>query len=258
MARRIGLVVLGLVAAWLVALVAIDVIVGREQPERIRVRVGDSLQGSASVGDVDLALVRGRLSIDRLSVRRDDDVGHLALDVPEVRCELLPLGAALADRDCEQLAVRGVRLEISSLAVFHPPHPKHAPIRADDVEILDSTLTFAPSTFLPALGKIAIEIKRATAGPTVLRTPLSWIFALETLDATIELPAGIALHLTFGAGMFGAAGSLFGDTPVVVPVELPHPTGDARDEMRGLVQLGEDIAERLVAKRATDWLGEHH
>ena len=250
MARRIAIAAIALVALWLIALVVISAIVGRDQPARISSRLGESLQGSASVGDVDLALVRGTLSIDQLRVRRADEVGTLALDVPEVRCELAPLGGALFDRDCNALAVRGVRLEISSLAVLHPRHPQRAPIHAGRVSIADSSLAIA----VPAIGNVTLRIDRAEAGPTVLRTPLSWIFALDGLDATIELPAGLSLHLTYAGGMLGASGALFGQSPVVVPVVLPHPSGDAHDETRALVELGEDVAERLVAKRAADWI----
>jgi hypothetical protein len=248
--RRIAIIAIALVAIWLAVLVALGVIVGRDQPARISARLGESMQGSASVGAVDLALVRGRLSIDELRVRRDDAVGTLALDVPELRCELAPLGGALFDRECTELSVRGVRLEISSLDVLHPRHPQRAPIRAGRVSIADSSVALA----VPAIGNVALRIDRATAGATVLRTPLSWIFALDGLDATIELPAGLALHLTYAGGMLGASGALFGSAPVVVPVELPHPTGDAHDETRALVELGEDVAERLVARRAADWL----
>ena len=250
MARKLAIVAIAVVASWLVALVVIGVVVGRDQSVRIAARLGESLQGSASVGDVDLALVRGRLSIDQLSVRRDDAVGTLALDVPEVRCELAPLGGALVDRGCSELAVRGVRLAISSLDVLHPRHPQRAPIRTGHVSIADSSVALA----LPTIGSVELRIERALAGPTVLRTPLSWIFALDALDATIELPANLSLHLHYAGGMLGADGALFGRAPVVVPVELPRPAADAHAETRALVELGEDVAERLVAKRAEDWL----
>jgi hypothetical protein len=255
--RRLAIAALALVVAWLVALVVIGLIAGREQPGKIAARLGESLQGSATVAGVDLALVRGELAIDGLAVRRDDDVGHLALDVADVRCELVPLGGALFDRGCRELAIHGVTLAVSSLALFHIQHAKHPPVRADHVAIDAATLEFSPSAFLPDLGKVTVRVDRAEAGATTLRTPLSWICAMTFLDATIELPAGIALHLTYANGQLGAAGSLFGASPVVVPVELPQPADDPRDEMRGLVAFGERVAEQLVAKRAADWLGQH-
>jgi hypothetical protein len=254
MVRRIAIGVIALAALWLIALVVLDAVVGRQQAARIASRVGESLQGSASVGDVDLALVRGRLSIDGLGVRRDDDVGHLALDVPDVVCELPPLGGALLDRACAELAVRGVRLDVSSLAMFHPPHPQHRPIRAGRVSITDSVLAFSPSAFLPELGKIEVRVDSADAGPTVLRTPLSWICAMTALDATLELPAGLVVHVTYGGGTLSASGALFGASPVAVPLELPRCGDDPREQTHALIEFGEQAAERLVAKRAADWI----
>jgi hypothetical protein len=251
--RRLAVAALALVVAWLVALVIIGSIAGRDQPAKIAARLGESLQGSATVAGVDLALVRGELAIEGLAVHRDDAVGHLTLDVPDVRCELVPFGGALFDRGCRELAVHGVKLEISSLALFHIHHAKHPPVRATHVSIDDATL----AVVLPELGAITVRVDRAEAGVTTLRTPLSWICAMTFLDATIELPAGISLHLTYANGQLGATGSLFGASPVVVAVELPPPADDPRDEMLGLVAFGERAAEQLVAKRATDWLGDH-
>jgi hypothetical protein len=257
MARRLGLVALGLVAAWLIALVVIGIVVGRDQPAKIAARLGESLQGVVTVGDVDLGLVRGELAIEHLAVHRDDAVGHLALDVRDVSCDLPPLGGALFDRGCRALAVRDVRLELSSLALFHIHRAKHAPIRAAHVSIANATLAFSPSAFLPDLGKISVRVDRAEAGETTLRTPLSWICAMTFLDATIELPAGLTLHLTYANGSMGAAGALFGASPVMVPVELPKPADDPHDETLAIARFGERVAEQLVAKRAADWLGEH-
>ena len=56
--------------------------------------------------------------------------------------------------------------------------------------------------------------------------------------------------------MLTAAGSLFGSAPVELPVQLPlaSTARDAHEEMQQLVALGKDIAQRVVAKRAQDWL----
>jgi hypothetical protein len=53
-----------------------------------------------------------------------------------------------------------------------------------------------------------------------------------------------------------ATGSVFGSGPIDLPLQIPVATSakDAHDEMLLLVQLGKQIAERLVAKRAEDWL----
>lgn len=256
MARRLafgGLIAVGL---WLITLVICDLAIASHQRTVTTARIGESLQGTATIGSLDLALIRGRLELEQLAVRRDDVIGHLALDVADVDCELAPLGWALVDRDCSELAVRGVRLEVSTAGLFKLKRPKQKPIRAHRVVIDDAKLAFSPSAFLPSLGRIAISIDHAEAGETVFVTPLSWIFSLETLRAHVELPAGLTVQLTYDHGVFGAAGSLFGSTPVQLPLQLPVATlyADGRAELQALVKLGTDLAEKLVAKRAEDWV----
>ena len=245
-----------LVALWLIALVVLDGVVGERTAHGVADRLAESLGAQGTVGEADLALVRGRLELKQLAVVRDDTVGHLALSVAEVRCELAPLGWALADGDCRELAVRGVRLDVSAAALFHIHAPTRPPMRATRVVIDDAELAFAPSAFLPGLGRIAIHVDHAEAGATVFRTPLSWIFALRVLRAHVELPAGIAVQLTYADGTLSAAGTLFGSAPVSLPVSLPVAAAyaDARDEVHALVKLGEDLAEKLVSRRAEDWL----
>jgi hypothetical protein len=124
------------------------------------------------------------------------------------------------------------------------------------VVIDDAALVFLPSAFMPNFGRIEIAIDHAEAGATVLRTPLSWLFALEELRARFALPAGITVRISYHQGILTAAGSLFGSAEVQLPVQLPiaDTAKDARDEIRLLVEVGRQIAEQLVAKRAEDWL----
>ena len=256
MARRLALGVLTAVAVWMSALLIIDVVVGARQSSTTAARLGESLQATAAIGDLDVALVRGAFSLQHLSVHRDDLVGHLALEIAEVDCSLAPLGWALIDRGCRTLAVRGVRLEASSAALFKLQHHKHAPIRADRFTIDDAELTFSPSAILPSLGRVAIRIDHAEAGRTVFVTPLSWIFTLEQLRAHVELPADLALELTYEHGELTAAGSMLGATPVKLPLPLPTVAqdADAHAQVEALVKLGSDLAERLLAQRAGAWL----
>ncbi|MEO6774191.1 MAG: hypothetical protein ABI467_14425 [Kofleriaceae bacterium] len=256
MARRLALGGLIAIVAWLALLWICDAVVASRQATVVTERLGESLHGRATLGELDLALIRGRLGLRALAVDRDDLVGRLALDVREVDCELAPLGWALVDRGCRELAVRGVRFAVSTAALFRLQAPKRAPIHADHVVLDDARLTFSPSALLPSLGRIQISIDHAESGPTTFVTPLSWIFALETLRAHVELPAGLMVQLRYDRGVFGAAGSLFGSTPVELPLRLPVTTGytDAHDEIQALIKLGTELAEQLVAKRAEDWV----
>jgi len=252
--RRVLLGGAALVAIWLVAMLIVGFAYESHVTSRVTERLGESLKADATVERADLAMLRGRLALDDLAVRRDDLVGKLALDVPEVRCELPPLGGALFDRECRELAVRGARLEVSAAAVFQIKNPKRPPIRVRHLTIDDAVFAFAPSAILPSIGRIEIHIDHVEAGATVFKTPLSWIFALEVLRARIELPAQVTVELAYAEGVLSARGTLFGSTPVAIPLALPIPQGDAHDEVRQLIALGSDLATRLVAQRAQDWL----
>jgi hypothetical protein len=256
MLRRVVLIVAGVVAAWLVLLVVLGAVRGERTGRGIADRFGESLQGSAAFAGSDLALVRGDLSLERLTVQRDDAIGRFSLEVAGVRCDLPPLGLALVDRECRELEIGGIRMEVSALALLRLKPVKRPPVRARHVVIRDAVLGFAPSAFVPNLGRVQVRIERAVAGPTRFRTPLSWIFALRELRASFDLPAGLTVQLFYRGGVMSASGSVFGDEPVEIPVTLPvrDAAEDAQAELARLVELGKTVAEQLVARRAAEWL----
>ena len=255
MGRRILGYVVGAAALWLVALVVVGLAYGGRMGDRVARRLGDSLVAQVTVERSSLALVRGHLELEALKVRKDD-LGVLALDIGAVRCELPPLGLALLDRTCRDLRVSRVRLEVSSAAVFQLRRPKRTPLFVEHVAIRDAELVFSPSAFVPDLGRIAIKIDHVEAGPTTFKTPLSWIFAMQELRATLDLPAGIVIKLHYRNGLLTAAGGIFGATPVQLPLTIPvaSATDDAQAEIAKLVVLGRELAEQLVTRRAKDWL----
>lgn len=252
--RRVAIGIGCLIAAWLIAMLVIGAVYAERISQRVTEQLGESLQASATVGSSDLAMVRGRLALGSLRVRKNNEVGTLALDVDDVRCELPPLGGAMFDRSCSELAVRGVRLEASTAAVFQLRNPKRPPIRVDHVVIDDAVFTFAPRAMVSSLGRVAIHIDHAEAGPTVFKTPLSWLFAMTTLHARLELPANVTLAVVYERGELSVTGTLFGDRPVTISAPLPEPKGDGRAEIRQLGDMGVELAEKLVVRRANDWI----
>ena len=120
----------------------------------------------------------------------------------------------------------------------------------------DARLELSPSALLPNLGRVAIAIEHAEAGETTFKTPLSWLFAMRAMRATIELPAGITLQVAYDHGELRVAGGLFGATPIALPIALPVAdlADDPRAEITKLIDFGKDVAERLVARKAEDWL----
>lgn len=257
LARKLAAICAGLIVLWLIVAFVIGIALREHTAERVTNRIAESLQATGTVGDSDLGLVRGWLEIERLEVRRDDLVGKLDLTVASIECDLLPLGIAVFDRDCGELAIRGMHLDLSTLALFKLRRPKRKAFHVGAITLEDARLTVSPTALAPNTGKVEIKIHRATAGATTFKTPLSFLFALKTLRATLSLPGGIVVELTFDHGMLTVAGGLFGVKPITLPVRLPIAdlADDPAGELKKLVAFGKKIVEEAIAQRATDWLG---
>jgi hypothetical protein len=255
--KRAAKVAVGLVALWIVFLLVFGAVYGGRAGDRVAKRIGESMLATATVGDSSLSMLRGNLELDKLSVKKDD-LGLLTIDVDHVECDLLPMGLALIDRSCGDLVVDKVRLTMTSAAVLQLKRPKRKPLSVDRVEIHDAVLTFSPSAFLPELGKIEIRVDYVEAGPTTFKTPLSWIFSMRELRATLDLPADIVVKLAYKNGAITAQGSIFGSAPVALPVSLPtlDNADDAKAEIAKLITFGKDLARDLLERRAKNWLEE--
>lgn len=257
LARKVAAICAGLIVLWLIVAFVVGLVLREHTAQRVVDRIGASLQATGTVGDSDLGLVRGYLELEQLAVRRDDLVGKLELTVATIDCDLLPLGLAMIDRDCGELAIRGMRLDVSSLALFKIRRPKRKPFHVEALTIDDATLVFSPTALAPSMGKVEIQIHHASAGATTFKTPLSFLFALETLSATLRLPADIVVELGFEHGMLTVAGGLFGAKPVVLPVKLPVAdlADDPAAELKKLVDFARSAVTEALEQRATDLLG---
>lgn len=254
--KKLALGFAAIVVLWFAVLVVIGFAYADRYGAGVADRVGESLGASGTMGSTSLSLVRGRVEMSDLSVRRDDAVGKLSLEVGEVDCDTPPLGIALFDRSCNALAIKGVRMQVSTGAVFQVKKPKRPPIHAHHVTIDDAQLVFERNSLVRGIGQISIVVEHAEAGETVFRTPLAWLLSLEELRARFELPARVAIRVEYKDGVWSATGTLFGKTPVEVAMRPPAAAlfEDNRAEVRGLVKFGEDLAEALVARKAENWL----
>ena len=257
LARKLAAICAGLIVVWLIVALVVGIAIREHTAQRVADRIGASLQATGTVGDSDLGLVRGYLELEQLEVRRDDLVGKLDLTVAMIECDLLPLGLAMIDRDCGELAIRGMRLEVSSLALFKLKRPKRKPFHVGAITIDDATLVLSPTALAPSAGKVEIQIHHASAGATTFKTPLSFLFALETLRATLRLPAGIVVEIGFDHGMLTVAGGLFGATPVALPVQLPVAdlADDPAAELKKLVEFAKAAVTKAIEQRASEVLG---
>ncbi|MEJ7597617.1 MAG: hypothetical protein WKG01_06880 [Kofleriaceae bacterium] len=256
--RRLAKIGAALVVGWLVLLVILGFAIGDRTASQVTSRIADSLQGSGRHADHDLALVRGILQVSQLEVRRDDVVGKLDLTVAEIECDLPPFGLAMLDRDCDELAIRGLRLEVSTFALFKSHRPRRTPFHAGGITLDDATLVLSPTALAPSLGKTELRVHHAHAGATTFKTPLSFLFALDSLRATLALPAGLVVELTYANRLLTVSGGVFGSEPVTLPVELPVAdlADDPQAELKKLVAFARQIAEEAITRRAADWFRE--
>lgn len=260
MKRFLGAVAV-LFGLWLIACLVIGAVARDRMRDGLIERLGQPLRAATTIEGLDLALVRGRMDMAKLALRRDDPGptgGHLAIDVAEVRCDLAPLGWALVDGDCRTLAIRGMRVEVSAATMFQLEAPKRGPVHARRVVIDDARLELAPSALIPDLGKIAIVVEHAEANDTLFKTPMSWIFALSSLRAKLELPGDVTVTLRYEDGKLAIGGGLFGkelELPVRIPVA--DLADDPKAELKKLGELGKQIGAQAldrVEQSAKDWL----
>ncbi len=219
--------------------------------DTVRDRLAQSLDGEARVGAVELGLVRGRIAVDDLVVERHH-LGTLRLAIDHVEVEVAPLGAVVVARTPRRVFVRGAHIAISGAGALDLPERERTVLTLGGLEVVDSDLAIVVTTAWPELGQVRLRLDRFRAGRTVLRTPLSWVFALEELEARVELPGDAGFALRYAGGKLSAVGGVFGDQPVVIAIELPRTPGP--DEPAQLRALAFELGKRLVIERGKRWL----
>jgi hypothetical protein len=251
--RRLGYVALALVALYPVALVIAGWAARGLVADTVRDRLAASLDGTTRVGEVDLALVRGQATLRDLAVERQH-LGTLRLAIARIDVELAPLGAVIFDRTARRIAIDGAHLMISGGGALDLPKRRSPPIAVGGVVVTDSVLEIVATSALPQLGQVRITLDHVVCGPTRFRTALSWLFALESMAATVELPGDHDFTLSYRDRRFVVTGGPFGPDPVVLPVEVPRVA--AEDEAAQLRALAFDLGTQLVAKRLKRWWWE--
>jgi len=245
---------LGIVVLYGTALVAIGLLGGSAIEGRVVDRVGKPLAATATIGGADLALIRGHLEVTDVAIRRDEG-GQLSIDLGQVRCELPPLGIALIDDDCRELAISKMRVTVSAAGVVKSKSA-HVGVHARRVVIDDAVLELSPSALVPGLGKIVITVQHAEAKDTLFKTPFSWIFSLDKLTAKLELPGDIVVTLGYADGKLALSGALFGARPLELPFAIPVAAiaDDPAAEMAALARLAKDVAKQALADKAEGWI----
>ena len=254
MARRrtkIVVAVVAVAAVYLAALLVLGVALRGVVADTVRDRLAVSLDGEARVGGATLDLVRGGVTVRDLVVERHH-LGTLRLAIERVDVEVAPLGAVVVARAPRRIVVRGAHLTISGAGALDLPERAPSVITVGGIDVTASDVDIVVTTAWPELGRVRLVLERFRAGRTVLRTPLSWVFALEELDARVELPGAAGFAIRYRDGRLSAVGGVFGDAPVEIAIELPRDPGP--DEPARLRALAFELGKRLVIERGKRWL----
>lgn len=250
---RLGLGLAVLAAAYFILLVIVGWIAAGIVADKIQARLAGSLDAEVRVGGAEVGLISGTVRVNDLHLERNK-IDTLELDIAALEVDIAPMGWVLVDREPRRVKVRDGRLTISGAgALVLPPRPKQPPVRVGALEIENGVIELVVTGYWPGLARMVITIEHARAGATTLRTGLSWLFTLESLEARVDLPANITVRIAFEDGALSASGGFFGKTPVTIPFQLPKL--DDRDEVEQLVALGKQLGKQLAIERAKRWLG---
>ncbi len=220
--RRIGAGLAAVAGLWLVILLTIGWTADGCARDRAQARLAASMRATVTIGEVDLGLVTGAIAIRDLRVLKDDR-GLFRLGIKQLDVDVLPLGLALLQDSVGEVHARGVDVELSALGALELGGEGKAPVTFDRLVIDDLHVSLAAVSVLP-VGRLEVTVERAVAGKTTLRTPLSWLFALQELRARVELPLGLTVRVAYRAGTLTLSGDLFGTQAMNSKHKLPRPT----------------------------------
>jgi hypothetical protein len=249
---RIASIATGAAALWIAALIVAGFAANGCQRRAVEARIARSLEATAAFDDSSLTLLRGGFTGTGLSITKQSALGSLRVRVDELDADLAPFGIALADSRPRVLRLSGVELEATSLEILRVARRGGRPFAVDALELRDVHFVAMPVGLMPGLGRIEVTISRARSGPTVLRTPLSWVFALEELTAAIALPGGVHVELAYANGTLRAKGGVFGATAVELPFAIP--VADPAREIEQLQSLALELAKQMTLTQAESWL----
>lgn len=249
---KVGIGLIFLAAVYLLLLLIVGWVAGGVVAGKIQERLARSLDAEVRVGSARTRLITGRVTVRDLEIERSK-IDHFGVHVKRVDVDVAPLGWVLVDRTLGEVRVRGARLTITGAGALQlPPRPAAPPVRLGGLDIEDAVLDLQATGYWPGLARLVVTIERARAGPTTMRTALSWLFTLEELVARVDLPAGMTVRLAFKGGKLSASGGFFGATPVTIDFALPRLDGSP--EVPQLIALGKELGKQLALERARRWL----
>ncbi len=242
-----------LLTGYVVVLVVASFLFEGYVKNRIRDRMASSLDSKVTIGSCSLSLLRGKVVLKDVKVVHRIP-GAMKIDLGEVEIDLKRFGWMVLDHDVETLAVRHSKVLVSgsSALLFRDrPHLGATKIRRG-MSLRDVQLIFAPSVFLPRLGRIEVNIHKAQTRGVELVSGLSRIFALKSLHAD-SIFAGVNAGLNFSKETLRVSGGIWGAKGLSVSLPL-NSYQKIKSEKDRAKKVGRILLKELGLAKAKSWL----
>ena len=200
-------------------------------------RLARALDAKVTIGDTSLSVWRGRVVLEDVVVTREHG-GALDLRIDEIDADLAGWGWMAFDRSVDDARVRGARMSVSARGLAEAAAREREPsdLTVEHLVIEDAEMAVMPTALLPGLGRVEARVARAEASDVTVSSAVSWLGGITALDGGVKLPGGIDVGAAYADGGMVVRGSLFGSTPLTIPLELPtlDPRAYEADQLRAL------------------------
>lgn len=239
-------------AGYVLLLVVLGFVVQGCVADRVQARLAESLDADVTIESTSVSLLRGKVELGGIHVVRERG-GHLELTIDRLEADMAGWGWMVFDRDPRAVRVHGGALSISGAGALASRNLDHDPVRVGSIDLRDATITLMPTAHLPMLGRVELAIARARTGPVTLSTGISWVFALDQLEATARLPGDVAVAVGYADEELSVGAGLFGSEPIKVKFAIPDPD-PSKLEVAQLADLARALGKSVLKEGARDWL----
>ena len=241
------------IAGYALLLVVLGYLLDGCARDMVEERLETALDAEVEVGEVSLSLLRGHIEVEDIEIERSQ-YGKMKVTIDHISVDTAGFGWVAIDRDPDFVEVSGVEMSMSGAGALRlPDRPKRKPLDIGGMRLRDIEITAQAISFIPGMGEIQLKVAEARTGPVVLASALDWVFALQKLDASTKLPAGVTAGVHYVPGELGLSGSIFGSRPVMMPFTIPTPDADML-EMDKLRLLSDALLKTVGKKLAKSWL----
>jgi len=238
---------------YLVVLAALGWVLEDHVAGKVEQRMAEALDAEVEVGAVSLGLIGGHIEVRDVRIERRH-LGHLDLTIDQVNIDTAPLGWVAVDRAPDFVELSGVTMSMSGAGALKlPKRPKRAPLHIGGMRLRDVEVSATAIQSIPGLASFTLTVAEARTGPVTLSSAIDWVFALEHLDASTKLPAGITASVQYTPGELALAGSIFGSRPIRLPFTIPTPPPEAL-EMEKVRLLARAVLDTVGKELARSWL----